>query len=146
MMCLSFMSQAHLLIVLYMTQTTGMDPITRRHVWDIIEDAKKGRSIVLTTHSMEEADILSDRIAIMAKGKLHCIGTSIRLKSRFGTGYITNVSFVGNPQGQTPNTHSNAATSEPHLEPVKQFFKEVGQLNSKLRYLKLFFATNFALT
>lgn len=129
-----------------MTQTTGMDPITRRHVWDIIEDAKKGRSIVLTTHSMEEADILSDRIAIMAKGKLHCIGTSIRLKSRFGTGYITNVSFVGNPQGQTPNTHSNAATSEPHLEPVKQFFKEVGQLNSKLRYLKLFFATNFALT
>ena len=36
-------------------QTTGMDPVTRRYVWDIIEDAKKGRAIVLTTHSMEEA-------------------------------------------------------------------------------------------
>lgn len=41
--------------------TTGMDPISRRHVWDIIETAKKGRAIILTTHSMEEADILGDR-------------------------------------------------------------------------------------
>ncbi|THF95750.1 hypothetical protein TEA_002782 [Camellia sinensis var. sinensis] len=45
----------------------NMDPITRRHVWDIIENAKKGRAIILTTHSMEEADILSDRIRIVAK-------------------------------------------------------------------------------
>lgn len=47
--------------------TTGMDPISRRYVWDIIQEAKIGRAIVLTTHSMEEADILGDRIAIMAK-------------------------------------------------------------------------------
>ncbi|CAL9062721.1 unnamed protein product [Musa banksii] len=104
--------------------TTGMDPITRRHVWDIIEDAKRGRAIVLTTHSMEEADILSDRIAIMAKGKLRCIGTSIRLKSRFGTGYVANVSFPSNAPGQTPNVYGSAPTSNPHLEPVKQFFKD----------------------
>lgn len=44
--------------------TTGMDPISRRHVWDIIETAKKGRAIILTTHSMEEADILGDRCAL----------------------------------------------------------------------------------
>ncbi|KAG6412263.1 hypothetical protein SASPL_124937 [Salvia splendens] len=74
--------------------TTGMDPITRRHVWDVIEGAKRGRAIILTTHSMEEADILGDRIGIMAKGRLRCIGTSIRLKSRFGTGFIANISFV----------------------------------------------------
>jgi ABC-type multidrug transport system ATPase subunit len=47
--------------------TTGMDPISRRHVWDIIEHCKQGRAFILTTHSMEEADILGDRIAIMAK-------------------------------------------------------------------------------
>ncbi len=47
--------------------TTGMDPISRRATWDIIEAAKKGRAIVLTTHSMEEADILGDRIAIMVR-------------------------------------------------------------------------------
>jgi ABC-type multidrug transport system ATPase subunit len=46
-----------------------MDPISRRYVWDIIQDAKKGRAVVLTTHSMEEADILGDRIAIMARGR-----------------------------------------------------------------------------
>ncbi|KAF8390226.1 hypothetical protein HHK36_024751 [Tetracentron sinense] len=104
--------------------TTGMDPITRRHVWDIIEDAKKGRAIVLTTHSMEEADILSDRIAIMAKGRLRCIGTSIRLKSRFGTGFIANVSFLGSTPGRTPNANGDAvATTERYREAVKQFFK-----------------------
>ncbi|KAG2679192.1 hypothetical protein I3760_11G039700 [Carya illinoinensis] len=107
--------------------TTGMDPITRRHVWDIINDAKKGRAIVLTTHSMEEADILSDRIGIMAKGRLRCIGTSIRLKSRFGTGFIANISFLGSKNGQTPPTHSpsnEAAASTIHHEAVKEFFKD----------------------
>lgn len=64
-----------------------MDPISRRYVWDIIEEAKVGRAIVLTTHSMEEADILGDRIAIMARGRLRCIGTSNRLKQKFGAGY-----------------------------------------------------------
>ncbi|KAG6632961.1 hypothetical protein I3843_12G015800 [Carya illinoinensis] len=107
--------------------TTGMDPITRRHVWDIINDAKKGRAIVLTTHSMEEADILSDRIGIMAKGRLRCIGTSIRLKSQFGTGFIANVSFLGRTNGQTPPTHAlsnGAAVSTIHHEAVKEFFKD----------------------
>ncbi|KAK2995142.1 hypothetical protein RJ640_010569 [Escallonia rubra] len=100
--------------------TTGMDPITRRHVWDIIENAKKGRAIVLTTHSMEEADILSDRIGIMAKGRLRCIGTSIRLKSRFGTGFIANVSFTGASNGKP--TREDASPTV-HHEDVKQFFK-----------------------
>ncbi|ESW10199.1 hypothetical protein PHAVU_009G189400 [Phaseolus vulgaris] len=101
--------------------TTGMDPITRRHVWDIIENAKKGRAIVLTTHSMEEADILSDRIGIMAKGRLRCIGTSIRLKSRFGTGFIANLSFFGNNIERSP-TNGDAISTE-HREEVKKFFK-----------------------
>ncbi|KAK7836999.1 abc transporter a family member 2 [Quercus suber] len=108
--------------------TTGMDPITRRHVWDIIMDAKKGRAIVLTTHSMEEADILSDRIGIMAKGRLRCIGNSIRLKSKFGTGFIANVSFSGINNGQTPQNRSppngTAVSATPDHEAVKQFFKD----------------------
>ena len=58
-----------------------------RHVWDVIEAAKQDRCIVLTTHSMEEADILGDRIGIMAKGRLRCLGNSVRLKTRFGAGY-----------------------------------------------------------
>jgi len=78
--------------------TTGMDPISRRHVWDIIEAAKKGRVIVLTTHSMEEADILGDRIAIMARGTVRCVGSSLRLKARYGSGYSVAVA-VGSRDG-----------------------------------------------
>ncbi|CAI9112240.1 OLC1v1012659C1 [Oldenlandia corymbosa var. corymbosa] len=101
--------------------TTGMDPISRRHVWDIIENAKKGRAVILTTHSMEEADVLSDRIGIMAKGKLRCLGTSIRLKSRFGTGFVAAISFSGAIRG--PTTVTEAVTA-PQIEAVKKFFKD----------------------
>ena len=74
--------------VVYLDEpTTGMDPVTRRDVWDMIERAKKGRVIVLTTHSMEEADVLGDRVAIMSKGRLQAIGTSLHLKDRFGMGF-----------------------------------------------------------
>ena len=45
------------------------------------------RIIVLTTHYMDEADVLGDRIGIMAHGKLMCLGTSLFLKKRFGAGY-----------------------------------------------------------
>jgi ABC-type multidrug transport system ATPase subunit len=81
-------------LVVYLDEpTTGMDPISRRHVWDAIEAAKTNRVIVLTTHSMEEADILGDSIAIMARGKLRAIGSSIRLKQKFGSGYQISLSF-----------------------------------------------------
>jgi ABC-type multidrug transport system ATPase subunit len=64
-----------------------MDPIVRRKLWNMIELAKKTCAIVLTTHSMEEADILGDRISILTKGRIRCIGSSLRLKQRFGAGY-----------------------------------------------------------
>ena len=67
--------------------TTGMDPVTRREVWNVIERAKAGRVIILTTHSMEEADILGDRVAIMAAGQLQALGTSLHLKNLFGGGF-----------------------------------------------------------
>jgi len=51
--------------------TTGLDPLARRHTWDIISKIKKqGKTIVLTTHYMEEAEILCDRVAIMDRGKI----------------------------------------------------------------------------
>jgi ABC-type multidrug transport system ATPase subunit len=65
----------------------GMDPVNRRYVWSFIEKFKRGRVIILTTHSMEEADVLGDRICVMAHGKLRAIGNSIRLKNKFGGGY-----------------------------------------------------------
>jgi len=71
--------------------TTGMDPQSRRHVWSMIQKLKKDRVIILTTHSMEEADVLADRIAIMVSGKLKCIGNSLYLKNKYGEGYRINL-------------------------------------------------------
>ena len=56
-------------------------------IWDLLEKYKENKTILLTTHFMDEADILSDRIAILAQGKLNAYGSSLFLKSRFGTGY-----------------------------------------------------------
>jgi len=63
--------------------TTGMDPYVRRDVWNLILRLKKGRAVIMTTHSMEEADVLGDKIAIMALGKLMAVGSSTHLKNRF---------------------------------------------------------------
>ena len=79
--------------VVYLDEpTTGMDPVNRRGVWDVIEKAKKGRVVVLTTHAMEEAETLGDRIGIMSRGRLLCLGTSLHLKAGYGSGYTVDVS------------------------------------------------------
>ncbi|KAL3632486.1 Phospholipid-transporting ATPase abca1 [Castilleja foliolosa] len=67
--------------------TSGMDPYSMRLTWQLIKRIKKGRIILLTTHSMDEADALGDRIAIMANGSLKCCGSSFFLKQQYGVGY-----------------------------------------------------------
>ena len=71
--------------------TSGMDLTARRQMWNLLKEYKKGRVILLTTHYMQEADILGDRIGIIAKGTLTCLGTSHFLKNKFGTGYDLNI-------------------------------------------------------
>ena len=67
--------------------TTGMDPTTRRYLWGVlIRVLQQGRSIVLTSHSMEECEALCTRLAIMVDGKFRCIGPPQHLKHRFGDG------------------------------------------------------------
>lgn len=77
--------------------STGLDPISRRKIWDVILRSKTDRSVLLTTHSMEEADTLSDRIAIMAFGVLRCVGKSDRLKRKYGMGYRVDVQCEFDP-------------------------------------------------
>ncbi len=59
---------------------------SRRFTWDLIRKNREGRVIVLTTHFMDEADLLGDRVAIMADGELRCCGSSIFLKNYYGVG------------------------------------------------------------
>ncbi|KAL4490757.1 hypothetical protein ABPG72_021811 [Tetrahymena utriculariae] len=67
--------------------TSGMDTSARRHIWDMLKRYKNDRVICLTTHFMDEADYLGDRIGIMADGQLVCMGKPLFLKNKFGTGY-----------------------------------------------------------
>lgn len=74
-------------VVLCDEPTSGMDPAARRALWDVLQAEKKGRTVLLSTHFMDEADVLGDRIAIMGNGELKCSGSSYFLKKKFGVGY-----------------------------------------------------------
>uniref|UniRef100_A0A8C2JZ56 ATP-binding cassette, sub-family A (ABC1), member 3b n=1 Tax=Cyprinus carpio TaxID=7962 RepID=A0A8C2JZ56_CYPCA len=74
-------------VVMLDEPTSGMDPSARRAIWDLLQGEKHGRTILLTTHFMDEADLLGDRIAIMASGELQCCGSPLFLKNKYGAGY-----------------------------------------------------------
>uniref|UniRef100_A0A8C3LGY1 P-type phospholipid transporter n=1 Tax=Chrysolophus pictus TaxID=9089 RepID=A0A8C3LGY1_CHRPC len=77
--------------------TSGVDPYSRRSIWDLLLKYRSGRTIILSTHHMDEADILGDRIAIISQGKLFCSGSPVFLKNCFGSGfYLTLVRKVKN--------------------------------------------------
>jgi len=67
--------------------TTGLDPQARRAVWEVIRKLKnEGRTVMLTTHYLEEAEELADRVAIMNHGKIVAIGTTDEIEARYGSG------------------------------------------------------------
>lgn len=66
---------------------SGVDPCSRRSLWSILQARKQGKVILITTHFMDEADVLADRKAVISKGRLRCCGTSLFLKNKFGIGY-----------------------------------------------------------
>lgn len=74
-------------VVILDEPTAGVDPYSRRGIWDLLLKYRQGRTIILSTHHMDEADILGDRIAIISHGKLCCVGSSLYLKNQLGTGY-----------------------------------------------------------
>jgi ABC-2 type transport system ATP-binding protein len=82
--------------------STGLDPQTRLMLWDILRDYKaRGKTVVITTHNMEEADTLCDSVAIVDHGKLIAFGTPPELKSSVPGGYLLRLRFVGVPNGIT---------------------------------------------
>jgi ABC-type multidrug transport system ATPase subunit len=75
--------------VVYMDEpSTGLDPASRYSLWKVVKQARKDRAIILTTHSMEEAEALCDRLGIFVDGSLHCIGNAKELKGRYGGTYV----------------------------------------------------------
>ncbi|CAB3224162.1 unnamed protein product [Arctia plantaginis] len=86
-LCVGIALSGRAKVVLLDEPTSGMDPASRRALWDLLQNEKKQRSMILTTHFMDEADILGDRVAIMAQGRLQCVGSPYFLKRHYGVGY-----------------------------------------------------------
>ncbi|KYO42786.1 ATP-binding cassette sub-family A member 12 [Alligator mississippiensis] len=67
--------------------TSGIDPCSQRSIWDILLKYRAGRTLIFTTQHLDEAEVLSDRIAILQHGQLHCCGSPSYLKEKYGQGH-----------------------------------------------------------
>jgi ATP-binding cassette subfamily A (ABC1) protein 3 len=82
--------------------SSGLDPLSRRKIWDILLAERGSRTIILTTHFLDEADLLADQIAILSKGTLRAQGSSVELKEKLGGGYRIHLS-TGPGHGPGPD-------------------------------------------
>uniref|UniRef100_A0A669BJS1 P-type phospholipid transporter n=1 Tax=Oreochromis niloticus TaxID=8128 RepID=A0A669BJS1_ORENI len=98
-------------IVILDEPTAGVDPYARRGIWELLLKYKQGRTIILSTHHMDEADILGDRIAIISHGKMRCCGSSIFLKKCFGSGYY--LTLVRDGSGKMTAQRNGLISSSP---------------------------------
>lgn len=80
-------------ILLLDEPTAGMDPCSRHQVWTLLKSRRTERVTVLSTHYMDEADILADRKAVISQGQLKCVGSSLYLKTKCGVGYHLRMSI-----------------------------------------------------
>lgn len=117
--------------------TAGMDPHSRHSLWSLLKKKKENRVILLTTHFMDEADILADRKVFIRKGKLRCCGSSLFLKSKFGVGY--HLTMVVEPT-------SNTETIKDYLQNMIPSFEQERSHGNELSFtLPLQEVSNFGL-
>lgn len=67
--------------------SAAVDAGAKRHLWEVIRKRRQDQTVVLTTHSMEEAEALCDRLAVQVRGQLRCLGSVMHIKERYSSGY-----------------------------------------------------------
>lgn len=112
-------------VVILDEPSSGMDTSSRRRLWEMLKKNKQGKIIILTTHYMDEADILGDRICIMADGKIKCCGSSLFLKNRYGVGY--NLVISKNNRDPNPKIDKFVSTRI-------QGAKKLGEISSEMMF------------
>jgi ABC-type multidrug transport system ATPase subunit len=105
--------------------STGLDPENKRQIWEILSNCKEGKCMILTTHLMEEAEVLSDRIGIIVNGSLKCLGSQYKIKKVYGKGFklvinLTSYTLVSNKQGLNEEEYC-----EDRMSQVIGFIKEL---------------------
>lgn len=96
----------------------GVDPAARRRIWRLIDQHRIGRTVILSTHHLDEADMLSDTVVVMHKGKILCTGSPLSLKMMHGRGYRLLVSFPSDPD-------SKESVEKEKLETLKTVIEDV---------------------
>uniref|UniRef100_A0A915ME39 ABC transporter domain-containing protein n=1 Tax=Meloidogyne javanica TaxID=6303 RepID=A0A915ME39_MELJA len=113
-LCVAISLVAGSQVVLLDEPTAGMDPIARKEISTLLTKIKKDRTILLTTHYMDEADKLGDRVGIMVNGRLMCNGSPDFLKKKFGTGFILTILCNSEPQFFFENIEEILTTIQKH--------------------------------
>ncbi|XP_064639589.1 cholesterol transporter ABCA5-like isoform X2 [Lineus longissimus] len=103
--------------------SAGMDPYSRRQLWTLLKAKRPGRVILLTTHFMDEADILADRKAFIKSGRLQCCGSSLFLKNKFGIGY--HLGMVIDPNAEVSMITSVVKGCVPNAQETRKHGQEV---------------------
>jgi ABC-type multidrug transport system ATPase subunit len=106
--------------------STGLDPLSKHALWKFIEEQKPGRAILLTTHAMDEAERLCDKIGLVSQGTLLCVGNPESLKNRLGMGYRVEVTIDNKRQDQT------AAVAKDILLRLNRIFEGKVELNRNI--------------
>ena len=92
--------------------SSGLDPLSRRKIWDILLRERASRTLLLTTHFLDEADVLADHIAILSKGQLKAEGSAAELKHRLGHGYHVSIGHSPDNKSHKPKVYQLANSAE----------------------------------
>jgi ABC-2 type transport system ATP-binding protein len=123
--------------------TTGLDPQARRHLWELVERLKQaGRTVILTTHYMEEAERLCDRVAIMDHGRVLALGTPQQLIASIGGEHIVEFAITGRAGGDgatdaallsaIPGVHAHRSDAGLHQLSVRELHTTVPRIFAEL--------------
>ena len=130
-------------IVLLDEPTSGMDPVSKRSLWDFISSTMSGRSVILTTHSMEECEALCDRVGIMINGQLACLGSNQHLKHKFGKGFQLDLKYDRNRK-RPPISEQDALDALDHKDDIEleDMNKEEAPQSNTTKQLKAIFGAH----
>ncbi len=106
------------------------DPVNRRYVWQHLDEIKDGRVVLLTTHAMEEADLLADEVAIMKKGELVALGSPLELKSAHGS--ALQFSVLVNKENTNSTKEAITRMFQDNLEYVTVTSGDAGNITVKI--------------
>lgn len=103
--------------------TAGMDPLARRELWDLLSSLRRGRTVLLTTHYMDEAEVLGDRVGVMSQGEMVCLGSPQFLKRKFGVGYRLVVEYDSSSNAQRDSDKDRERQREEQRERTVQLIQ-----------------------